>query len=1003
MFVRIEVATRPDFPDPLAQSLLKRIQVQDSELRKKIRWARLLDVYWLEVPRAREEIIPACQEIFQDRSTQWLFTGNLIPSASGKQGGIEDLMEASPIRPGKFWGLERRLRQGVFDSKAHAVLEALRMVLGEPLPGVRASTGQMLLLEGAQLREDDLSRLARHIWCNPATETWSFLPEHELSGNERFFQDRVRKDEGSRAAVAVRTSSPTLQSFAQRLGSPRVSAPAAEELRPAQAESTIDWGVLDSVQRTARLRELEPMLGRELALSELRTILEHWNTPESYRHRSGLGLPRNPTLAELQVAAAAWSEDIRQTTMSSLFVEANSPMGGAEAGLHSLTVGATVQQIPKSWIVSGGDHRPAVVALDENTWFSFGLRNSPIRPGRDLHESTLQVLLGGQRDVIGAEWPSLPLAQTHVHFLPAGSGESQRVGQLTAVEVATTRSQVPILAGAEGALPPDSRVHCVASSTLGVVVKKTREPVRSGDRIFLVVGGGTAHEHLEDPVFQRRCLDALAEIEALGIASAIRCSAGSPAISAALRLSREAGGMQADASAMLGRHEQILVVVPPNIASELQSRLQIWGVELTPCGQFTDSGRVLLTRGSTPVAELPLELLWNGPAPEIVSTGEAPIPVTRYKAPDHPPFEKQGSQILHELLASPSIHSPESLLRASDLEAQAHAELKPLNSGGVGTEQSRSGPNDGTVVLIGPQLIGLSEFAEGQGHELALGVGLCQREAISDPRWEAELAVDEAVRNWVAVGGFLGSPDSVAGLAIQWFGPRVQENPRAAAELVVAMDGVREAALALELPVLTSSTSFSPELSRGFVVCHALGRLRGRRRGRSADFKYAGDAIYVLGPEVHTLVGSRFADAYGCADSVSRRPLPDWSLARRIYGWLGGAVGKEQLRIRSVHDISDGGLLPAIAECTFARQLGALLRMPESVFPEAWAFGEGFHRFIVTCSDGDSTVLEAEWDAAGIPYQRVGSVTAVDRLDVAGCWSTSISELHRSWKGEVAR
>jgi phosphoribosylformylglycinamidine (FGAM) synthase-like enzyme len=1002
MFVRIEVATRPDFPDPLAQALLKRFQIQDPELRKKIRWARLLDVYWLDIPRAREEIIPACQEIFQDKATQWLFTGNLIPSASGKQGGIEDLMEASPIRPGKFWGLERRLRPGISDSKALAVLEALRMVLGEPLPGIRASTGQMLLLEGAPIREDDLSRLARN-WCNSSTETWSFLPEHELSGNERFFQDRVRKDEVSRSSAAPRSSAPTLQSFAQRLGSPRVSTSVTEESRSAQAESTIDWGVMDTNQRQARLRELEPVLGRELALSELRTILEQWNTPDAYRHRAGLGLPRNPTLAELQTAAAVWSEGVRQSTMASLFLAPHSASGGTEAGLHSLTMGATVQQIPKSWIVSGGDHRPAVVALDENIWFSFGLRNSSIRPGTDLHDSTLQVLLGGQRDLIGAEWPSLPLAQTHVHCLPAGAGESQRVGQLTAVELATTRAQVPILAGAEGSIAADSRVSCIGSATIGLVVKKTRESVRSGDRIFIIASGGNGNEHLEDPVFQRRCMDALAEIESLGLASAIRCSTGAPAIAAALRLAREAGGIQAEASAMLGRQEQILVVTAQNLASELQSRLQIWGIELLPCGQFTDSGRVLLTRGSTPVGEFPLDLLWSGPPLEVVATSEPPVAVSRYKAPDHPPFEKQGARIVHELLSMPMIRSPQPLLRASDVEAQALAELKPWNAGGVGTELSRSGPNDGSVILVGPQLIGLSEFAEGQEHELALSVGLYQREGISDARWEAEAAVDEAVRNWIAVGGFFGSPDSVAGLAVQWFGPRVQDHARCASELVAAMEGVRDAALALELPVMTSKASFSQELSKGFVACHAIGRLRGRRRARSADFKYAGDAIYVLGPEIQTLVGSRFADAYGCADPVSRRPLPDWSLARRIYSWFGGALGKEQMRLRSVHDISDGGLLPAIAECGFARHLGAFLRMPESVFPEAWAFGEGFHRFVVTCSDADSTVLEAEWDAAGVPYQRIGSVTATDRLEVVGCWSVGISELHRSWKGEAAR
>ena len=51
------------------------------------------------------------------------------------------------------------------------------------------------------------------------------------------------------------------------------------------------------------------------------------------------------------------------------------------------------------------------------------------------------------------------------------------------------------------------------------------------------------------------------------------------------------------------------------------------------------------------------------------------------------------------------------------------------------------------------------------------------------------------------------------------------------------------------------------------------------------------------------------------------------------------------------------------------------------------AFAEGFHRFVVTCSESDSGVLEAEWDAAQITWARIGSVTALDRLEIAGFWT----------------
>ncbi|MBU6376370.1 MAG: hypothetical protein KGQ59_10270, partial [Bdellovibrionales bacterium] len=604
MFVRIEVAFRPDYPDPLANNLLKRVQIHDADLRKKIRWARLLEVYWLEIPRAREEIIPACLEIFQDKVTQWLFTGNLIPSASGKFGGIEDLLEASPVRPGHFWGLERRLRQGVMDSKAQSVLEALKLILGEPLPGVRASTGQLLVLEGAQITEEDLSRFSRNIWCNPQVETWSFLSQDELSGNDRFFQDRVRKDESVKPLASVRPNNPTLQSFAQRFSSPRVTTLAAESAKAThRPDSAFDWDAMKAEEREAKRVEIQTLLGRRLSEAELTSILQRWSSAEFLRHRVALGLSKSPTLAEFQVLSEAWSEEFRQRTVSSdqFSARAGQESTAIPSSLLSSTVGATVQQIPKSWIISAGDHRPAVIALDENTWISVALRNSEVRPVREVFDTTLQGLLGGQRDLMGGEWSSLPVAQTLVHLSASGHSEdAARLDQASAVELATSRSQVPILAGAEGSLESKAASQCLAVSSIGIVVKKTHRAVRSGDRLFVLSSTIGPQEHLEDPVFHRVCLDVLAEIEARGAATAIRSVGSVSLIAIAAELARQAGGLQADLATLLGRKEQFVIAVPSLSEAEFKAILSTHGVGAVVCGQFTDSGYLLLTRGQNP-------------------------------------------------------------------------------------------------------------------------------------------------------------------------------------------------------------------------------------------------------------------------------------------------------------------------------------------------------------------------------------------------------------------
>jgi hypothetical protein len=194
VFARIEVAVRPDLSDSAAQALLRRIELSHPSIRRQIRWARYLDVYWLELPVSREELIPALSEICWDKVLQWVFTGNLMPSAAGKTGGLQDLMEVAPCRPGHFCGIERRFRAGVTDSRGRSLLEALEMVLGRPLPQAKAASGGLLLMEGPDLDEDGLAWVARDILCNEMLETWTLVPEENLKKNDRFHQERVKYD-----------------------------------------------------------------------------------------------------------------------------------------------------------------------------------------------------------------------------------------------------------------------------------------------------------------------------------------------------------------------------------------------------------------------------------------------------------------------------------------------------------------------------------------------------------------------------------------------------------------------------------------------------------------------------------------------------------------------------------------------------------------------------------------------------------------------------------------
>jgi phosphoribosylformylglycinamidine (FGAM) synthase-like enzyme len=282
---------------------------------------------------------------------------------------------------------------------------------------------------------------------------------------------------------------------------------------------------------------------------------------------------------------------------------------------------------------------------------------------------------------------------------------------------------------------------------------------------------------------------------------------------------------------------------------------------------------------------------------------------------------------------------------------------------------------------------------------VAIGLGGAGRRKGASNRWLAAMAVDESLRNLVCTGAQVGAEDSVCALSVQWRGESPDKHAAAAQELVETLEALKDVSLSLAVPIVGAAASFSQRPQSGLLVCHALGRLRAFRWARSADFKSPGDAIYLLGPECRTLLGSLFAEQFGATGSTEFQE-PQWALARRLYGWLSGVQGKEQGRIRSLHDVSEGGLLVAVTEGLLARGLGAQIRLPEDALPEAWAFGEGFHRMVLTCSEADSSILESEWGQLAVPFSRLGTVTSGGRLDLQGYWSVEVPELRKAWRAE---
>ncbi len=1002
MFARIEVAGLPYLSDAPAQSFLRRIEIAHPPIRAQIRWARFLDVYWIDIPSSREELIPAISQVCWDPVLQWMFTGNLIPSAAGKTGGLFDLMEHAPNRPGKFWGMERRFRQGVTDAAGKTLLEAFEIVLGRKFPEARASSGGLWIIEGTDLDEDTLAGLARDVFCNETVETWTLITEEGLKQNDRFHQERVKHD------------------------LPRLMPRGSDRVETIELEGLSD----DALQELSRKKLWA------LSLEEMKAIRSYFSSHEEKELRETLGLGA-PTDVELEMIAQTWSEYYKHKIFNAKICYSESEKTSVKIpnkidGLFKCTISSTTSEVSQPWLLSVLEGHAGICAFDEEDAFCIKVEAHDSPSALDPYGGALTGMMGVNRDILGCGLGAKPLFNTHVlcvapsdytESLPDRILHPRRIldGVRQGVEHGGSKSGIPIL---NGALVFDVRylgkplVYC---GSAGIMPRKSvgipceTKQIAPGDRICMVGGrigkdgihGATfsslaldessllAAVQLGDPIHQKRMSDFLLEARDLGLYRAITGN-GAGGLSASVgELARLSNGAWMDVSLAQVKYpglkpyerlisesqERMTVAVAPEKLAAFLSLADRRSVEVSPLGEFRQSGRFEVAYEGKRVASIDLEFLHHGvPRLELEAKWTPLLPLEKSSSEAIQPL---AGQILLSLLGRPNIASKEWLIRQYDHEVQGMSVIKPLHTTCPGTPHSLSGPNDAGVI----------KPKSNSDVGLAVGCGIHPLLSAIDPWIMAQAAVDEAVRNVLCVGAEFGLPESLLALVHNFCWPDPVGDPLQTAGLVRACYGMREAALALSTPFISGKESMKNDF-RGkqggesvlisippTLLITALAKVKDIKCARSADFKSVGDCIYLLGPGKFGLLGSEFHSIAPQWGNV-RVGTPDWKTALLVYRWLGGATGKSQTRLKSVHDISEGGLLVAVAECLLGRGFGAVLTVPENFHSWEFLFGEGFHSFVATTSTDDKNAMESEWRDLGIPFIYLGVVENQDSLEV---------------------
>lgn len=1049
VFVRIEVAIRPDFFDPRAQGYLRKIELARPDYVGLLRWARLLDLYWLDLPLPRESVIACVSEIFWDHVLQWIFTGNLIPKATGKFGGLKDLADASPHRPGVFLALESRLRGGVTDNAARTILEAFEIVSGTKLKDARAASGRLFLVEGPKINENIFSTIARDILCNELIETWTILSETEIFNNERFHQERVKRD------------------------IPKVYIPP-----PIHQSSWVERVPLDDLQE----KDLESLSQRRLwalNLEEMRVIQNHFRDSKVLERRRDAGIGENPTDVELEMIAQTWSEHCKHKIFNANIAYTDLTGINSESipseiqSLFKTTISDTTQELSRPWLLSVFEDNAGIIAFDDEDAIAIKVETHNSPSALDPYGGALTGVVGVNRDILGCGLGARPIFNTNVfcvapldtspEALPDRVLHPRRIleGVRKGVEHGGNKSGIPTINGALVFNPQFLGKPLIFCGTAGILPRIIAQrqceikEVYPTDRICMVGGrigkdgihGATFSSlplnefspmsavQLGDPLTQKRMIDFILEARDLGLYRAITDNGAGGLSSSVGEMARLSGGARIDISLAKTKYpglrpfelvvsesqERMTVAVPIEKLNSFLELAQRRDVEVSDLGEFTHTGLIEIYYADKLVAFLELEFLHQG-VPKLYIQAEWNGPNTRtasetFNQPNSHPDHRESVFSLQDdlprcilkLLSSPNICSREWIIRQYDHEVQGTSVIKPLHSVDHGLTESFHGPNDGAVIK--------PKFSSDSA--LAVACGVCPKLSSYDTFLMAQAAVDEAIRNLLCIGASFGGPDSRVAMVDNFCWPDPIGDSYKSAQLVRACFGLRNAALELSVPMISGKDSMKNDY-RGklngtplhigvqpTLLITAIAKLQELKQARTSDFKRIGDIIYLLSDRKLGLLNSEFSTLFNLSSEQNRIGEPNWEVARRIFSWIGGSLGMGNQKLRSLHDVSDGGVLVAIAECMMARGVGANLKIFEHTSMWELCFGEGFHSFIASIAETDVESIEGEWTELGIPFLKLGEVTNKDSLELKwyknqknaiGEWSIPVLKLRDSWQ-----
>ncbi len=389
--------------------------------------------------------------------------------------------------------------------------------------------------------------------------------------------------------------------------------------------------------------------------------------------------------------------------------------------------------------------------------------------------------------------------------------------------------------------------------------------------------------------------------------------------------------------------ERMLAVLDPARVEEMMSVCERWQTGAAVVGEVTEAGLLRVTRNGRAVAEVPVSALVD----------ECPLYDLEPEQPDgwmygnratlEPGFEPD--RVLAELLRSPSVASKRWAFEQYDAIVGSRTVRRPESA-------------DAAVLRI-----------EESGRAIAAAIDGNGRRVACDPYLGTIEAVLECAQNLACVGA---KPLGLTN-CLNFGNP---EKPQVAWQLDRSVQGLADACRALGIPVVGGNVSLYNETEAGPIyptpVVGMVGELPDPDRAVGIALR-PGDAIALVGPFSPSLAGSELAKLRGDLDAG----LPATSIGRvrEAIELVRDAVRTGL--VRAAHDVSDGGIACALAECALAGGIGVTVDLDGLVelrgsAGEACLFGEGPGGFVLALSDTDLDALGGRGRELGVAVLEIG-------------------------------